>query len=387
MEATQAALASPTSRRRARLALAAGVTAVALASLAAAMTDIAIAGHWQGIFLLRGKSGAALELKDDLFLGDGSRLLAGVSFSRMRRLLSREGHPMPGAWLELEWDERAGSGIVRNHLGDGTELVTLFARYEDSLGKLPQGLFVGGALPDVAADGSAQSESGVAYHDARGWHHVWCNVNEAIHDSKAQRISYPSEWKLLGTRVLIRDRDRVVLESSHELALGGSTLRMDRFAYFRAGKPWFKLGIRIVNAGEIPVAYTYLYGDEPWVGQFGSAKGNVGWSSDGIVREEALVDPRRHRWAGILDEDSAIANFVSWVGGDLPDLVYFSNHPGGKGAVVGTPLDSNEVFIGLQWNGRSLPPGEDDSLLLSFGLAALDERTHVPLLPDGAGPP
>lgn len=387
MDAGQA-IGAPALRgeRRSRRAVVA-VVGLGVAAALAAATRLTIAGHWQGVFLLRGKGGVLLEVKDDLFLGDGSRLIGGVSFSRVRRLVSGSGDPAPGtASLALEWDERAGSGLVRNRLGDGTELVTLFGRYEDSEGRTPQGLFVGGALPDVAADDRAQNESGVTYRDARGWHHVWCNVNEAIYDHVQHRFAYPSEWRFLGSRALIRDPERVVLESSHEAVIGGVPLRVDRFAYFRAGKPWFKLGIRVVNAGERDVHYTYVYGDEPWVGEFGSARGNVGWTAAGVVRVEGPVDLARHRWAGIVDEDSGVANFVSWVGADLPDQVFFSNRPGGQGAIPGAPLDSNEVFIGLRWDRRTLGPGEDRSMLLSFGLAAVD-AAGIPSIPPGAGPP
>ncbi len=387
-DAPPAPPAPPAPARRSRLGLAAAISALAVAGLVAAITDVSILGHWHGLFLLRGKTLGKLELKDDLVLGDGSRLVGGVSFSRVRRLLSAGGDAKPGEpWLELDWDTVEGSGIVRNHLADGTELVTLFARYEDSLGKIPHGLFVGGALPDIAADQALQNESGMAYRDARGWHHVWCNVNEAIWDPARNAVSYPSEWTFLGSRVLIRDRSRVVIESSHEARIGGIPLRIDRFAYFTEGKPWFKLGIRVVNAGEQPARYVYVYGDEPWVGTFGSADRNVGWTAAGLVKGEATLDTRAQRWAGIYDEKSGIADFVAWVGGDLPDVVFFANEAGSANIEPGRPLTSNEVFIGLEWHGAALQPGESRSLLLSLGLADVDRATGEPRLPGGAGPP
>ena len=265
--------------------------ALGLAALVAAATDVQISGNWQGVFLLRGAGERPLVLKDDLFLGDGSRLVLGASFSRIRRVVGRDA-PAPGrAWLELDWDD-GGSGLVRNHLADGTELVTLFSRYADDEGKTPRGLFVGGALPDVAAV-QDQDESGMAFRDARGWHHIWCNVNELLLDLDSQQPWPPGSWKYLGARVLIRDPERVVIESSHEVPVAGGSLRIDRFAYFRAGKPWFKLGVRVVNTGERPARYAYAYGDEPWVGHFGSAAGNVGWLRDAIVRVEGPSPSRR----------------------------------------------------------------------------------------------
>jgi len=375
----------PGSRRRGlRPALVAAAVGMAAVGLLFAATSVSIAGHWQGLFLLRGKSGARLELKDDLFLGDGPRLLLGVSFARVRGLLSERGgdrRKLPR--LDLEWDENGGNGIVRNHLADGTDLVTLFGRYEDSEGGTPSGLFVGGALPDIAADSVMQNQSGMAYRDARGWHHVWCNVNEAIFDISGRKPSYPSAWRFLGSRVLVRDDARLVLESSHEIAFAGTTLRMERHAYFRAGQPWLKLGINIVNAGEAPARLVYAYGDEPWVGEFGSSAGNIGWTAGGLVRLEGRVDPHAGRFAGIFDVDSQTASFMAWLGDAVPDAVYFSNRPGAP--ITGNaPLASNEVFLGAEW-GASLGPGEARSILIALGLAEVD-REAGPRLPRGFVP-
>jgi hypothetical protein len=374
--------------RSSRLAPALAIVALGLAAALAAATRIELAGHWQGLFLLAGKGARPLELKDDLFLGDGSRLLAGVSFSRVRTALGRSGARMRSGQprLELDWDEASGSGVVRNHLAGGGELLTSFARYEDDQGKRPRGLFVGGALPDAAADVDAMDESGMSYRSASGWQHVWCNVNEGL--GYVGGVSFPGGWRFLGSRVLIEDPQRVVLESSHDIDVGrGDTLRMDRFAYFRAGKPWFKLGIRIANAGERPVVFTYVYGDEPWVGEFGSAQGNVGWVNGQVVRTEAIVDPREHRWAGIIDEKSRTANFISWMGDGLPDRVFFGNGAGSIDLRPGQPLSSNEVFIGLEWEERTLQPGDHLSILLTIGRAEYPAEADVPLLPEGAGPP
>jgi hypothetical protein len=370
--------------RRSALGFVAAVSALAIAGLLAAATRVSILGHWYGLFLLRGREGPTLELKDDLVLGDASRLVIGIPFSPIRSLLE-DARPRAGqARLDLDWDEREGSGSVLNHLADGTDLITIFSRYEDSEGLVPHGLFVGGALPDIAADARLQNESGMSHRDARGWTHVWCNVNEAVWIPGVANLSYPSQWRFLGSRVLIRDAERVVLESSHEITDGGARLRMDRFAYFRAGLPYFRLGIRFTNVGDRDQRFTYAYGDEPWVGEFGSAEGNIGWTGAGYVATEAALDPRAERWAGILDEKTGAANFIAWVGEDLPDTVYFSNSPGpprGRGL-----LESNEVFIGLEWPNRVLRPGEARSMLLAIGLAGRDPATGRPALPEGAGP-
>lgn len=371
-----------------------GIAAVALAGLFLAVTRVDVSGRWFGLFLLRGREARPLVLKDDLFLGDGSRLIAGVSFSRLRRLVVGEGAARSAAGrphLELDWDEAQGSGLVRSHLEGGRELVTVFSRFTDDWGRNSRGLFVGGALPDVAEADDTRgverrlNDSGMSVRDGGGWHHVWCNANEALLDEANGRMTTPGQWRYLGSRVLIRDAERVVLESSHEIPVTGGALRMDRFAYFRAGKPWVKLGVRILNAGEAPARFAWVYGDEPWVGDFGSAAGNVGWVKGMKVPIEADLDPASYRWAGIVDEKSDLANFVSWIGEALPDRVFFSNGP--TTTIRGAPLSSNEVFVGLQWLGQRLAPGESRTYLLSLGLAEVPGPGAVPLLPEGAGPP
>jgi hypothetical protein len=363
----------------------AALAALGAAGLLAAVTRLSISGHGYGVYVLHAQDGVGLELKDDLFLGDGSRLLAGFPLTRLRAALAGGDAAAPGQpWLDLEWDAAVGSGFVRNHLADGTELVTLFSRYQDSEGRVPHGLFVGGALPDVAADLEHQNESGMTYRDARGWSHVWCNVNEGI-AVEGGEITYPGRWRFLGSRVLIRERDRVVLESSHEISERGRLFRMDRFAYFHAGLPFFKLGIRLVNVGELPGRYDYIYGDEPWVGEFGSAAGNVGWLGSGIVPREGFVDAKANWYAGILDEKSNVADFIAWLGDDRPDAAYFSNAAG----IVdpsGPPLASNEIFIGVEWRNRSLAPGEARSMLLAIGMADRAADGVTPVVPQGLAP-
>ena len=61
--------------------------------------------------------------------------------------------------------------------------------------------------------------------------------------------------------------------------------------------------------------------------------------------------------------------------------------PGSKFERLGQPLDSNEVFIGLEWLAQVLQPGEQRSYLLAIGITRLDEALGVPVLPEGAGPP
>jgi len=376
---------------RARVLVGAGIAALSAAGLLLATTRIEIEGRWRGLFLLRAHDGRMLELQDDLYLGDGSRLVAGVSFSRARRWIGATAPaPSPGeAALELDWDDRAGRGMVRNRMGDGRELVTLFGRYQDDVGGHPRGLFLGGAVPDVAGDLAHQDQSGMALLADGRWVHVWCNVNEALVDMDGALSTIPpSAFRFLGSRVLVQDARRVVLESNHEVTLRQGRLRMDRFAYFTAGRPFFRLGITITALGPGPVTYAYLYGDEPWVGRFGTSSGNAGWIDGAVIGIEGRLDPRRARWAGIVDLKSGFANYLEWLGDDFPDDVYFANQPGRFAeAAAAVPLASNEIFIGLQWVGRRLAPGEGRNMRLAIGLAEQDPATGKPRRPASAAAP
>ncbi len=370
-------------RHRALLAVALGL--LGLGCLAAATTQMAIEGSWRGLYLLRSESGRPFLLKDDLLLGEHPQLVGSLSFAWARRFLTaRPGPDGAGPTLTLEWDARAGGGLVRNRMADGTELLTMFGRYRDSDGKRPHGLFVGGAVPEVAADAGALDQSGMAYRDARGWSHIWCNVNEGLEDELGTSSWPPGRWRFLGSRVVMQEPGRVALESNHELELAGGRLRIDRFASFVAGEPFFRLTIRFKDLGPGPVSYTYLYGDEPWVGHFGSAEGNIGWRPGELLRYETGVEPGG-RVAGILDEKSGLANFIAWGGAETPGFVYVSNR-GGEVANPRrrVPLTSNEVFIGLEWLRRRLEPGQERTLELTIGMARLDPVTGLPMAPPGA---
>jgi hypothetical protein len=357
----------------ARVARWLAVGALGVLAFALALTRVEVSGAWYGLYLLHGAGAAPLELADDLLLGEGNRVIAGVSFSRVREV-TQSGDRLRGgdAWLESEWDAALGRGIVRNHLADGTELVTLLSRYHNGGddGEDRHGVFLGGSIPDVALDVSLQNQSGMAYRDRQGrWFHIWCNANEAIWDVARGREIDTWEYRYVDSHVVVHDARRVVIESEHEVFVSGVPLRMNRVAQFTAGAPYVLLGVTLENVGASPVRFMFLYGDEPWVGDFGVSAGNLGWTSDGVFADEARIDHVSHRWAGIVDTKSGKANFLAWLGKELPTLVYVSNAVGK--IVPGVPLASDEIFIGTEWHWE-LAPGDSRHLLLAIGMAGRD---------------
>jgi hypothetical protein len=274
---------------------------------------------------------------------------------------------------------------------DGTILTTYFGRYLDG-DKEAHGLFVGGGMPDTVATNVNynMNNSGMTFYNGRNWFHIWCSVNEGIDFAEPGPVLTPSHWKFLGSRVVSRSLTGAVIESRHEAGNGTSLVGIVRRASFTAGEPYFNLEIRISNRGSVPLHYIYTYGDEPWVGYYGTALGDVGWVKDRLITHEEVIDTANYSYAGMADLGNRVigeqpvytnlANFIEWVGEERPQ-VFFSNNnampttSGGK-----APLESNERFIGLQWDS-AMPPGSSRTIRLNVGMAALNTKTGIPEKP------
>lgn len=368
-----------------------------LVCLMMATVKINISHNYEGIFLLKGEDGAIFEVKDDLFLGEGYRYIAGIDLEREKEFLNRffEAHAstIKKPSLYFEWNANKGEGFIRNYLPGGKQLLTSFSRFIDDGGKETSGLFVGGGLPaNVLEDNIVKmNETGMAYYDGSRWFHVWCNVNEVISNSRLETV-FPSAWKFLGSRVLHHNIEDLILESNHEIIIDGVPLRMNRTALFKAGETYFILSIRISNAGNRPTTYYYLYGDEPWLGNYGTSGGNVGWAEDGIYQYKGRLNTKKLHYAGLFDfgndaigeghDFTFTADFIAWFG-DVEPSVFFSNGPYDllQPNEKRVPLSSNTRFMGIQWGPRTLQPGQIEEYTLAIGMAGRDPKTGFPVMP------
>jgi hypothetical protein len=238
------------------------------------------------------------------------------------------------------------------------------------------------------------NETGMAYFDGKSWFHLWCNVNEGIGNANQHEEFYsPSQWRFIDSSVLKADCTELILASRHSVTVGGTPLIIDRFGFIKAGSNYLVLLIKISNKGTASANYYYTYGDEPWLGDFGSSAGNVGWINGRILNFEETIDVRKNSSAGFFDYGnsdigeghnfSGVANFIDWRWGKKPDLVYISNQP--KKADTGNskiPLFSNSRFIGLQWGPQNLRPGEAMTYTLTIGMADKAPISGFPLTPD-----
>ena len=356
--------------------------------------DFSFRGHMEGIYLLKNPAGHSLRIADDVYLGEEDILIAGVNFEGLHKFLNMKwNHDRP--YLEVEWDKADGTGYVRNYLGGDKVLMTEFSRYADNSGKdKTHGLFIGGALPEALLDARVNN-SGMSYFDGERWSHIWCNTNEGIGSSISPHRYPPGSWHFLGSRIVSRTAEHVVLLSEHQLAVDGVLLRMERTVEMTAGTPDLNLTVRIYNPGNDVANYFYYYGDEPWLGDFGSASGDVGWVDGRLVEYEEYLDPKRVSYAGIADYGSSVlgeghnyshaANFIAWLGPDKPDIAFFANQYRGLtlGAGAPVPLQGDSRSIGMYWGPEILSPGQEQIFKLAIGMAEHNPATGLPRIPAG----
>ena len=369
-----------------------GLLAVAVMLLVVVnYVDFSFQGHSEGIYLLKGQAGKSFQITDDVYLGEEDFVAAGIDFEWFYNLLhvrNQQGRPH----LELSWNEKDGEGFVRNYLGGDKVLMTSFSRYSDSGNRHTHGLFIGGALPDAILDGN-KNNSGMSYFDGQHWSHIWCNTNEGIGSTVSPRRYAPSAWRFLGSRIVSQSDEHLVLTSDHEVEVDGVLLQMQRRVEMSAGVPDLKLTVKIANPGNGVGRYFYYYGDEPWLGDFGSASGDIGWVDGRLIEYEETIDPKKVSSAGMADFGSSAlgethnyghaANFIAWLGPDKPDIVFFANQYDGftHDPLVRVPLQGDGRSIGMYWGPRTLTPGQNQLFTLAIGMAEQNPATGMPRIP------
>jgi hypothetical protein len=367
------------------------VTATVIVAILVCGFDFSFRGHLEGVYLLKGKAGKSLQIADDVYLGQEDLLIAGVNFDGVHNLLNmHSNHDRPH--LEVEWDEADGTGYVSNYFGGNKVLMTSFSRYIDSVNQETHGLFIGGALPEALL-AAQENNSGMSYFDGQRWSHIWCNTNEGIGSTISPHRYPPSDWRFLGSRIVSQTAEHVVLSSEHEINVDGVLLRMERKVEMTAGVPNLNLTVRIFNSGNGVGRYFYYYGDEPWLGDFGSARGDVGWVDGRLVEHEESIDPKKVSYAGMADYGSSAlgeghnyghaANFIAWLGPDKPDIVFFANQYDGfaHDPRVRVLLQGDGRSIGMYWGPRVLAPGQDQTFKLAIGMAEKNPATGLPRIP------
>jgi len=351
----------------------------------------------EGFFVLEGEHGKWLELTNDLVPEDTGRLVWAMPLYPFKKIVrTSHDHNQPGACLDFKWNKTLGRGFIRNIWPDGSKLIVNLGRFKDSLGRAPHGLFVGGGLPPTDSDYQSLNKeaTGMAFFNGQRWYHIWCNANEGIiSPTSPHLVSYPSEWEFKGSWVRENDGKHLTIESRHSLTFSGIPLESERFLFYTAGNRYVILSITFTNRGSEPLPFQYMYGDEPWIGDFGSSAGDVGWMERELILAEREIDTKGHLYMGMFDYGnesagenhnfSKYANFLEWEKESRPMKAYISDYSNG---IVNpgktTPLASKENrFIGLQYGPMLLQPGQPYTFTIALGLADNNPKTGFPVKP------
>lgn len=357
-----------------------------------------IIDNYLGIFILKKSDGIGFEIKNDIYPDDIKNIIFAIDLEDffqhigVNQLFSNlNDYPK----LDYIWDENNGRGVIKNMLDDNKKIYVSFSRFKDDSGFVPKGLFLGGGLPrDLTNESPEQlNETGMAYYDGKKWYHIWCSANEGISTgyNYSSKIP-PSLWDFKGSRILKKTEKELMIKSVHEVALNNSILKIDRYAYFQAGEPYFLLFINFKNIGKEPVDFIYVYGDEPWLGEYGSSVGDVGWVKDGLIFHEGPIDINKYDFLGFYDIGnmyagegnvySGIANFIQWLyEKSKPDIAYFSNETGNYSDKKLVPLNSKyNRNLSLEWGPKKLLPNKEFFISLAIGMVK-EYQFGIPIKP------
>jgi hypothetical protein len=347
------------------------------------------------VYLIKDAEG--IKLKNDIDSNEVDNLVFMFDFSCLMNLFIRSASALSNTSLmELTWDKDGGDGVIKEFRADGSKFLVVLSRYYDDGNIAPRGLFIGGDLPYGDFDRwreRSRNNTGIAYYDGNRWYHIWCSINEGLSINGDRRVFYPRDWFYEGSRVVENSGSEIIIESYHSLSPKINNekvnLFMKRTLWKKRDEDYVVLKIDIKNMGDRVVSYNLSFGDEPWVGDFGDSRGDVGWYEGGILRYEGHISPLRFRYGGYWDIGNDLigerwpftgyANFIEWLD-NPPNYVYFSDSFGEVNE--NSPLSSrfNRV-INLLWLYQVLMPGESKTYTLALGMARPPHSGGLPIKP------
>ena len=186
----------------------------------------------------------------------------------------------------------------------------------------------------------------------------------------------------------------LTITSRHSTLVNKVPVTVERYLFYSIGNPYVTLATTITNIGQTGTSFTYLYGDEPWVGNYGTSAGDVGWLKDGLVLTETEIDTKHQSYAGIFDYGNTLAgekhnytmqaNFIEWQQSNGPSLAFISNDFGKVGeAEDKIPLSSHlNRVIALEWGKLKLEPNQSFTFKIAVGMANYDPKLKLPVKPD-----
>lgn len=325
------------------------------------------------LYLLRDSGG--LRITNDISFYEIDSLVFKIDLTNIfNRIFETSALATDTPLIDASFNTSTGRGVIKEFRPDGSIIEIAFSRFDDVDVK-PRGLIIGGDFPP-GDSGLKREASGIAFNDGKRWHHLWCNANEGIALSGGN-VYDTTKWIYLEGKIIKRDFREFIAESLHSVDLDGYSVLIKRRLETVAGRNYIDLTIDIKNLSDRVLMIDYAYGDEPWVGEYGTSKGDVGWHPGGLIMNETYIDPLKYSVAGFWDTGNilagetghftGLANYIQWLG-KPPTLVYFSNDF--YSVDPQKPLSSPDSrLLNIVWKGIVLAPGEVKRLYLRIGFS------------------
>ncbi len=233
---------------------------------------------------------------------------------------------------------------------------------------------------------------------------VFCAQDESIWD-RQQKREYAYGWsENFGTgpdgerlsyvsgRVLSATEEEVVLSSEN----AGGCYQVNKIAATWAGARYWVIATRITNRCDKSVECDFFSGDDPWIGTYKSSDGDVGWTPQGLVRNETHFDLGSFTAGGLWDlgnqelgqKEGSFSNQADFFALDpslpLPDKASIANRFAHDESELdrSRPLDNRSMTaLNLGWTGQHLEPGASLDVAMALGLAETGAPGGVPRLP------
>ncbi len=325
-----------------------------------------------------------------LACADDSDLLAEVDLA--------DGRPPPGAHrdalppvtprspIQNGWDPDTGRGTITLTTPAGERLeIRLQDGFEGYTGGLLLGSMGGSAFRSWPTDAPAGT---------RGLS-LWCAQDESLLLEQAERrLEYSHGWsENFGTGpdgVPLRYLGGRVLHDSPD----GLLLRAENAAMPFHLARWLQLlpdgtlltRLRISNVSEASIQFSFWEGEDPWVGDYGSSEGDVGWFAGALIRQEASLGASPGACLGMADLGDQPRAADPWPLAasflcldplsPKPDQLIFANGfaHGPDEVSDNTPLsDQSPTAFNLGWTHMELAPGASWELRWAMGVALLPQ--------------
>ncbi len=359
--------------------------------------EVELRNQFFGVFILKKEKGFGLRIVNDIYPSELKHKIISFHFSPFtKNFFVRKNSRNIFPRLNYIWDKKRGRGFVINYLEENKILLTVLSRFKTDTDETTSGIFIGGEIPEseFERETNKMNNTGMAYYDGTRWYHIWCTANEGLASGSDMTPISPVTWKFNGSEVLKATSQTVILKSKHIALTDGNPLYIERFGIFIAGKPFMILVQRITNTASNPVGFYYVYGDEPWLGNYGSSMGNIGWVRDRLIKYEEEIDTKKYQYFGFYDYGNDVigeghhytgmASFIEWLYNE-PDVAFIVNQENGviKRARKKYPLKSElNRFIGCQWGPVYLKPKESFVMALAIGMAKGGKEGKIPEKPE-----